>query len=98
MLVKCTIRAASRTTSPNDSSKVFGRVTVETSNPLQIHELTMFGQSMSDGTFDQITRHIGREVVLPLVLEEYKGKTSLRIAMNEKIEFPAAPAVARAAS
>jgi hypothetical protein len=94
MLVKALVRAISENA---DAQKPMCKVTLETSNPLEIVEVRLFKNAYNDGTVAKFKQAIGAEIEIPLQAEIYNNRISYNLPFGESLQLSARPAPLAAA-
>jgi len=87
MLVKAHIRAVTDVSQSAD--KPMHKVSVETEAPLEIIEFRCFGQDVSNGNVAKLQSLLGKTAMLPLTVDEYKGKAQIKLSFGEVIQTAA---------
>lgn len=63
----------------NDASKTKAVVTLETEEPLEIHELRLFEESLANGTVAAFENSKGKAAQVPVQVGVYNGKAQLNM-------------------
>jgi len=86
MLIKSLVRDVQ--SFPN-AEKPYGILTIETEQPLEVHQVRLFSNSMNDGTYARLSNLKGQVALLPFSIDNYKGKTQFQIPYGAEIPSPA---------
>lgn len=67
-------------------NREYAMLTVETENPLEIHQIRLFGRSIEDGTVKRLQTHTGHKLILPLQVDVFNNKAQLQLAQGSVIQ------------